>query len=45
MPAWPAGEESLAAAVAARAIEAQRSFGQIKPKRDRVVRAPNSIPE
>ena len=39
------GEESLTAAVAAQVIEAQPSFGQIKPKRDRVVRAPNSIPE
>ena len=39
------GKESLTAAVAAEAIEAQPSFGQIKPKRDRVVRAPNSIPE
>ena len=37
------GEESLADAVAAQAIEAQPSFGQIKPGRGRVVRAPNSI--
>jgi hypothetical protein len=33
------GEESLAAAVAAQAIEAQPSFGEIKPGRGRVVRA------
>jgi hypothetical protein len=37
------GEESLAAAIAAQAIEAQPFFGQIKPERGRVVRAPDSI--
>ena len=37
------GEESLTGAVAAQAIEAQPSFGQIKPRRGRVVRVPNSI--
>jgi hypothetical protein len=37
------GEESLNAAVAAQAIEAQPSFGQIKPGRGRAVCAPNSI--
>jgi len=31
MPARPAGEESLTGAIAAQAIEAQPSFGQIKP--------------
>jgi len=31
MPAQPAGEESFTAAVAAQAIEAQPSLGQIKP--------------
>src|ERR1700688_1132104 len=36
------GEESLTAAVASQAIEAQPSFGQIKPGRGRVARAPNS---
>ena len=39
------GEESLAAAIAAQAIEAQPSFGQIKPMRGQVVAAPNSILE
>jgi hypothetical protein len=43
MPARPAGEESLTDAVASQAIEAQPSFGQIKPWRGRVVRTPNSI--
>jgi hypothetical protein len=43
MPALPAGEESLTDAVASQAIEAQPSFGQIKPLRGRVVRASNSI--
>jgi len=43
MPARPAGEESLTDAVASQAIEAQPSFGQIKPLRGRVVRASNSI--
>jgi hypothetical protein len=37
------GEESFTDAVAAQAIEAQPPFGQIKPWRGRVVRAPNSI--
>jgi hypothetical protein len=37
------GEESLNAGVAAQAIEAQPSFGQIKPGRGRAVCAPNSI--
>src|SRR5271163_784917 len=37
------GEESLTGAVAAQAIEAQPSFGQIKPRRGRVVSVPNSI--
>ena len=37
------GEESLTDAVASQAIEAQPSFGQIKPLRGRVVRASNSI--
>jgi hypothetical protein len=36
-------EESRSAAVASQAIEVQPSFGQIKPERGRVVRAPNSI--
>src|SRR5258708_15366818 len=45
---WPRGvespgEESLTGAVAAQAIEAQPPFGEIKPRRGRVVRAPNSI--
>jgi hypothetical protein len=39
------GEESLAAAIASQAIEAQPSFGQIKPVRGRVVRAANSVSE
>jgi hypothetical protein len=43
MPASPAGEESLTDAIASQAIEAQPSFGQIKPLRGRVVRASNSI--
>src|ERR1700735_3998945 len=43
MPALPAGEESLTDAIASQAIEAQPSFGQIKPLRGRVVRASNSI--
>jgi hypothetical protein len=38
------GEESLTAAVAAQAIEAQPSFGQIQPiERPAGSRAPNSI--
>jgi hypothetical protein len=37
------GEESFADDVAAQAIEAQPPFGQIKPWRGLVVRAPNSI--
>jgi hypothetical protein len=37
------GEESRSKAVAAQSIEAQPTFGQIKPGRGRVVRAPNSI--
>jgi hypothetical protein len=37
------GEESLTGAIAAQAIEAQLPFGQIKPRRGRVVRASNSI--
>jgi hypothetical protein len=37
------GEESRRNAVALQTIEAQPSFGQIKPKRGRVVRAPNSL--
>jgi hypothetical protein len=43
MPASPAGEESLTDAIAFQAIEAQPSFGQIKPLRGRVVRVSNSI--
>ena len=45
MPARPAGEESLRVAVAAQAIEAQPVFGQIKPKRGRVVRAQTASSE
>jgi hypothetical protein len=37
------GEESLTDAIASQAIEAQPSFGQIKPLRGRVVRASNSM--
>ena len=37
------GEESRSDAVAAQAIEAQPSYGQIKPRRGRVVEALNSI--
>src|SRR6266478_3147863 len=37
------GEESRSDAVAAQAIEARPPFGEIKPRRGRVVRAPNSI--
>ena len=37
------GKKVDPSAVAAQAIEAQPSFGQIKPWRGRVVRAPNSI--
>ena len=42
---WPKGQGKKVdpSAVAAQAIEAQPSFGQIKPWRGRVVRAPNSI--
>ena len=39
----PQGKKVDPSAVAAQAIEAQPSFGQIKPWRGRVVRAPNSI--
>ncbi len=39
------GEESLTAAVAVQAIEAQPAFGQIKPMRGRCSRALNSILE
>src|SRR6266478_4685932 len=39
------GEESRSGAVAAQAIKAQPSFGQIKPKRGRVARDPNSVVE
>ena len=37
------GEESRAGVVAAQAIEAKPAFGQIKPWRGHVVRAPNGI--
>jgi hypothetical protein len=36
------GKKVDPSAVAAQAIEAQPAFGQIKPLRGRVVRAPNS---
>jgi len=44
MPALPAGEESLTDAIASQAIEAEPSFGQIKPLRGPVVRAATNIP-
>src|SRR5579864_1933490 len=37
------GEESRPGAVASQAIEAQPSFGQIKPGRGRVVRGSNNV--
>ncbi len=39
------GEESLGAAVAAQAIEAQPSFGQIKPSEARADRGSAAIPK
>jgi hypothetical protein len=39
----PASTKVVPSAVASQAIEAQPSFGQIKPWRGRVVRTPNSI--
>jgi hypothetical protein len=39
------GEESLTTAIAVQAIEAQPAFGQIKPKRGKVLACLNSILE